>query len=250
MNSAIKRITRDIKKIVKNDDNNGIYYFPNEDNLKEGYGLIIGTKDTPYHHGFYIIKFSFDDLYPFCAPKCKYITVSSVRQNPNLYEDGKVCISLIGTWGDNTWKPVFNIETILLSIQSAVLMKNALDREPEYDWSTLKPDMTADYEEIVRYCNYRYNIVKIYDELPLSIPHTIRLKIRAKMKDYLLSNEKEIRKQLDVLVNTQNNENYSCTFYGASVCAKYSKVQQKFQDLMRSFKRKKTKITITKKIKK
>lgn len=49
------------------------------------------------------------------------------RLNPNLYEDGKVCLSLLGTWhgkGSETWSPLSNILQVLVSIQGLVLVKN------------------------------------------------------------------------------------------------------------------------------
>ncbi len=171
MNGASKRIMKDIK-IMKAQENNGnnIFYYPNDRHLFEGYGLVIGTNDSPYSDGYYLVKFSFTDRYPFEPPKCKYITFTSIRQNPNLYENGKVCLSILGTWGDSTWKPVFNLESILLSIQSNVLVKNALDNEPEYDWSLTEPEMTEEYDEVIRYTNYKYNVNEILNDLPLSMP--------------------------------------------------------------------------------
>ncbi len=45
-NSAIKRILSDVKEIIKNPlEDNGIYYFHNEDNIYNGKALIIGPNE-------------------------------------------------------------------------------------------------------------------------------------------------------------------------------------------------------------
>ena len=61
--------------------------------------LITGPENTPYQNG----CFEFDILlpvnYPESPPLVKLVTTGggSVRFNPNLYNDGKVCLSLLGT---------------------------------------------------------------------------------------------------------------------------------------------------------
>ena len=46
---TIKRISRDIKNIMKNPlHENGIYYEHNMENIFKGYAMIIGPTDTPY----------------------------------------------------------------------------------------------------------------------------------------------------------------------------------------------------------
>lgn len=53
------------------------------------------------------------------------------RVNPNLYEEGKVCLSLLGTWfgkGNENWSTNSNVLQILISLQGLVLVK-----EPYYN---------------------------------------------------------------------------------------------------------------------
>ena len=53
-------------------------------------------------------------------PQCQYYSYCTDRLNPNLYEDGKVCVSLLGTWsgkGTETWTPNSNMLQLLVSIQ-------------------------------------------------------------------------------------------------------------------------------------
>jgi ubiquitin-protein ligase len=60
----------------------------------------MGSKDTPYSNGAFLFDLYCDDTYPNSAPKMTIITTGNgkIRFNPNLYPDGKVCLSLLGTW--------------------------------------------------------------------------------------------------------------------------------------------------------
>ena len=62
--------------------------------------MIMGAKGTPYGHGAFIYDIYFGDFYPNEPPKVNLTTTGSarVRFNPNLYHNGKVCLSLLGTW--------------------------------------------------------------------------------------------------------------------------------------------------------
>lgn len=60
------------------------------------------------------------------------------RFNPNLYADGKVCLSLLGTWhgGDATekWDPTHsNLQQVLLSIQGMIFIPDPMFNEPGYE---------------------------------------------------------------------------------------------------------------------
>ena len=139
----IKRLINDVKYIKRNPlDSNGIYYLHDEDDLMTGYALIIGPKDTVYENGYYFFKFHFTPQYPHEPPVVKYMTNGgNVRFNPNLYTDGKVCISLLNTWTGEQWTSCQNISSILLAI-CTLLNDNPLLNEP---------DVKSDDKEIPKY---------------------------------------------------------------------------------------------------
>lgn len=65
---------------------------------------------------------TFTEEYPSNAPIVTFSTTGGgkTRFNPNLYADGKVCLSILGTWrGDSgeLWSSVQNIQSIMVSIQ-------------------------------------------------------------------------------------------------------------------------------------
>jgi ubiquitin-protein ligase len=71
---------------------------------------ISGPEDTPYSGGLFIFDTFFPGEYPTNCPKVNMQTTGQgqVRFNPNLYNCGKVCLSLLGTWqgaAGETWDP-------------------------------------------------------------------------------------------------------------------------------------------------
>jgi len=76
----------------------------------------MGATATPYAHGAFIFDVFFPNTYPNTSPKVNLSTTGNgqVRFNPNLYSDGKVCLSLLGTWqgvATENWDP--KISTLL-----------------------------------------------------------------------------------------------------------------------------------------
>ena len=131
---AQKRISKDIINFQKSGLNKeGIYCHFDEENIENLKALIIGPKNTPYENGFYLFKINFPNDYPFSPPKVKFLTYESgVRFNPNLYTNGKVCLSILGTWSGPGWTTCLGLNTVLLSIQS-LLNENPIQNEPGFE---------------------------------------------------------------------------------------------------------------------
>lgn len=101
---------------------NSIYMRCDTDRVDVMRAIIMGSSGTPYGHGAFVFDIYFDDKYPQGPPQVKLVTTgtSRVRFNPNLYADGKVCLSLLGTWrgqaGEN-WDPKLStLLQVLISI--------------------------------------------------------------------------------------------------------------------------------------
>eukprot|EP00536_Pseudo-nitzschia_multiseries_P019498 jgi/Psemu1/61034/gm1.61034_g len=107
--------------------------------------LIIGPEDTPYANGCFLFDVTMGNDYPNKPPHVRFLTTSSfhpnsrqnnrVRFNPNLYEDGKVCLSLLGTWDGPSWTPnESTLLQVLVSLQSLILgVTNPFFNEPGYE---------------------------------------------------------------------------------------------------------------------
>jgi ubiquitin-conjugating enzyme E2 Z len=158
---AKKRIFKDTKDILKDPlTSMGIYYKNDEDDLSLGYALIIGPDDTPYQYGYYLFEFKYPSNYPFYPPVVTYLSNDGVvRYNPNLYRNGKVCLSLLNTWDGPSWKPCQTLRSVLISILSNVFVKNPLCNEPGYNERSSE---NIPYTEIIRFKNIGFSCISIY----------------------------------------------------------------------------------------
>ena len=60
--------------------------------------MIVGPAKTPYEDGLFAFDVQLPANFPSSPPVFHYLSFCKERLNPNLYEDGKVCVSLLGTW--------------------------------------------------------------------------------------------------------------------------------------------------------
>ncbi|KAG8915038.1 hypothetical protein FRC01_003811 [Tulasnella sp. 417] len=101
--------------------------------------LIIGPENTPYEGAPFVIDWHFEDNFPQTPPIAHFHswTNGNGRVNPNLYEEGKVCLSILGTWaGDKaeSWSPSrSSLMQALVSIQGLVLVKEPWFCEPAFE---------------------------------------------------------------------------------------------------------------------
>ena len=107
-----------------------------EDRMDLFSAMIHGPKSTPYEDGLFFFDFQLPADYPASPPSTQYISYCSDRLNPNLYEDGKVCVSLLGTWqgkGTETWSHESNLLQLLVSIQGLILVREPYFNEAGYE---------------------------------------------------------------------------------------------------------------------
>lgn len=94
---------------------------------------IIGPEDTPYERGAFLFDIFLPENYPGAPPKVQLTTTGhgSVRFNPNLYANGKVCLSLLGTWDGPGWDPEHStLLQVLLSIRALIMVPDPWYNEP------------------------------------------------------------------------------------------------------------------------
>jgi ubiquitin-conjugating enzyme E2 I len=71
---------------------------------------IPGKKGTIWEGGFFPLKIFFTDDYPQTAPK---LTFPKGFFHPNIYDSGRVCLSIINEEADGTgWKPSVTIKQV------------------------------------------------------------------------------------------------------------------------------------------
>jgi baculoviral IAP repeat-containing protein 6 len=77
----------------------GVYVRHGSSRLDVMKAVIVGPKDTPYENGLFEFDIWCPGNYPQEPPKVQFKTTGGGKAhfNPNLYPEGKVCLSLIGT---------------------------------------------------------------------------------------------------------------------------------------------------------
>ncbi|XP_076927369.1 putative ubiquitin-conjugating enzyme E2 24 [Bidens hawaiensis] len=116
---------------------------------------IVGAPGTPYHDVLFFFDIFLPPEYPHEPPMVHYIS-GGLRINPNLYESGRVCLSLLNTWtgtGSETWDPKgSSILQVVLSLQALVLNKNPYFNEAGYD------QQVGSVEGEKNCCSYNENV--------------------------------------------------------------------------------------------
>lgn len=98
--------------------------------------MIEGAQSTPYEDGLFLFDILLGNEYPLKPPMCHYISYCIDRLNPNLYEDGKVCVSLLGTWagkGSEIWTINSSLLQLIISIQGLILVAEPYFNEAGYE---------------------------------------------------------------------------------------------------------------------
>lgn len=213
ISKAVQRIMKKDFPSVNNDDmkSNGIYYFPEQSTVMKGLALIIGPGGTPYEGGYWFFSVQFSDNHPFEPPQVLTLTQDGrTRFNPNMYREGKVCLSLLGTWhqGDK-WTSVQTLGSVLLSILGMVLTDQPLRNEPCYSASEKHPAFEP-YNRIIFHASTE-TLLHYLQYPPSYIPNEYREDIITIMKEQFTKNKDSLIKRCHELAvewdgKRENNE--------------------------------------------
>ena len=185
-NICLIRRNKDFDTLQQSDmSNDGIYFNINHQE-KTLTTMIIGPKDTPYEGGFYFFDVSLTDRYPFKPPKVTFLTTDGKsRMNPNLYTNGKVCLSILGTWSGPTWTSCMSITTVLLALVT-ILNENPIQNEPGYENDV--GYRCKDYNKFIEHENIRIAVLSNYNSNDDKIKYfkdIMKIKIEANLNIYL-----------------------------------------------------------------
>ncbi|CAG0888382.1 unnamed protein product [Cyprideis torosa] len=131
--------------------------------------LITGPEGTPYSNGCFEFDVYFPSDYPKSPMKVNLETTGrrSVRFNPNLYVDGKVCLSILNTWHgrpEERWNPqTSSLLQVLVSIQSLILVPDPYFNEPGYERtrnSDAGTQASRDYDSNIRVATVRWAMIE------------------------------------------------------------------------------------------
>jgi ubiquitin-conjugating enzyme E2 R len=96
----------------------------NENIFEWSVALIVLNPDSLYYGGYFKARMSFPRNYPYEPPKLSF---ERPLWHPNVYPDGRLCISILHTPGEDAmsgemagerWSPVQRVESVLISVLS------------------------------------------------------------------------------------------------------------------------------------
>lgn len=215
-----KRLQKDIIDILKHPlTDNGIYYTHDDQNMLKGYAVIFGPSDTLYRYGAYSFRFEYPTNYPFSPPKVIYLTNDGqTRFHPNLYRNGKVCISILNTWKGEQWTSCQSIRSVLLMLVTLFHNKPLLN-EPGI---TEKNKSFKPYNEIIQYKNIQVAILKSLTALPEK-----NYTFHTYYKNYINENKEDIKKYLEKLESKIGTKTAKTSIYSMNVNINYSELKEK-----------------------
>lgn len=148
---SLKRLNIEYKQYLKDPNN---YYSINIDNdMLNWKVLIFGPSETIFEGGVFECYFTFPNNYPNKPPEFKFITKIP---HPNIYPDGKVCISILHDGIDEynyediseRWNPSHSVNSIIMSIISMLSNPN-LESPANLDISILYRDNYDKYKQMI-----------------------------------------------------------------------------------------------------
>lgn len=199
MTTNVRRITAEIKEFhdgLYNKDN--IYYRSDENDITKGYALVLGSSDTPYENFPCYLEIQLPADYPHSPPKVKFLTYfQRVRFHPNLYVEGKVCLSILGTWQGPAWSPIMKISTVLLSIQSI------MDKKPYCNEPGMKDNQV--YNDAITYYVMKYKLDWMDRLQKKQAPPVHEAAFQAILQSMIPQFLKDMKKQCETLPPANHN---------------------------------------------
>lgn len=226
-----KRLIKDIKDILKNPlHNEGVFYQHDTDEMLKGYAMIIGPTHGVYANGIYFFKFNFPTDYPFSPPLVEYCTNDgTTRFNPNLYRQGKVCLSILNTWEGDSWTSCQTIRSVLLQLLLLFHDKPLLN-EPGV---TSSHNDFKNYHDIIEYKNLQHSI---YFQLKYKKPFTLFSIFEKDIAKHIKTNIDDIINNCETLSRIHTKpKTITTTLYNMKVILNYPNLLNNLHILKKRF---------------
>ena len=225
MNTTM-RIMHDIVDFNENKPE-GIFLYIDKKNIKKQYSLIIGPEGTPYFGGFFFFEIIYPDDYPNKSPTIKFLTIdNNVRFNPNLYQingNGKVCLSILNTWGESSWSQVQRLSSVVETSRAHLFHDKPLINEPGF---TEKDPMNDIYNRMIMYQNLNFNVYSNIVQTPIYAEPFKQI-----MVENFITNKDYFQKYID------ENKHYhlkseSIRYDNQSITYNFESLQKKYNELI------------------
>jgi ubiquitin-protein ligase len=193
--SSNKRKLQRLKKeisILSNSLPDGIFVKVDEDRFDVMKVMIVGPEGSPYENGCFLFDLYLPPEFPDSCPKMNFLTTGggAFYFNPNLYQDGKICLSLLGTWEGPGWDPeTSSLLQLLVSLQGLVFVDHPLENEPGHEGNADSEESRA-YNKGIRHATLLYAMTWYFTE-----PNPSQSHFNGEAKLYLYANKNKIVEQ-------------------------------------------------------
>ena len=143
---AKKRLLTDFKRINQSQDNEdeGVLATPHEDDIMIWDCIIFGPENSVWENGVFKLEMKFTEEYPNKPP---HVLMKTKVFHPNFYVNGEICIDIL----KDQWSPIYDIKSILTSIQSLLADPNPLS-PAIVEAAKLYNDNIQEYNKKVKEC--------------------------------------------------------------------------------------------------
>lgn len=113
--------------------------------------LIVGPEGTPFSGGFFYVLLKCPPDYPTIPPRARLMTTDAgrVKFSPNLHENGKMCLSILGTGPGPSWNNAYGVAGVLLTVQS-LMTESPYHDEPGYEVQNQSRKLSR-YDSIIQH---------------------------------------------------------------------------------------------------
>ena len=221
-----RRIMGDLRELLK-DSLEGVYIHFDESDINQMIVMIRG-QEGPYEFCQFLFNIRFSDDYPMTPPIVKFCSSDGkTRLNPNLYIEGKVCLSILGTWQGDPWTSVMTIKTVILSIMALVMTGEPLKNEPGLESSPAENILK--YNQIVEYGSLNILVNQI------SHPSEMFAPILKNMKAQFIKDYPAIIEKVDKLIGSEHNQKtVKINYHSQIAILDYNSLKKRIQDLFES----------------
>lgn len=107
------RMKKEIERL-RTDPPHGVSCWPKDGRIDVLEAKLLGAEGTPYEGGIFRLEIKIPNRYPFEPPQVQFQTKI---YHPNIDTAGRICLDVLKSAPNGSWKPSNNIHSILTSIQ-------------------------------------------------------------------------------------------------------------------------------------
>ena len=211
--NAIRMIVKQYEIISRSlplTSESAIFFIQDPDNICMFKFAVIPNEDTPYKYGIFIFDVFLPQDFPRFPPIVNHTTSrkNNYRFNPNLYSNGYVCLSLLGTWeGKSSEKWIApnaegigsTLYQVIISISAMVFSEEPWFNEPGREHGIANANTNShgnSYKDEIRNGTIKYAIINQLKYPEDGFEDIIETHFKLK-KDKIITYLKELNKDKD-----------------------------------------------------